>query len=66
MAAFDRHNEIVRRTAPKARLLEWRAADGWDPICKALGLPVPSEPFPRVNTTEEFQARVSAMAEQAR
>jgi hypothetical protein len=60
LAAFARHNEAVRRGVPRERLLEWRASDGWGPLCAALGVPVPEEPFPRVNTSEEFQARVEA------
>ena len=56
-AAFERHNADVRRRAPRPRLLEWQAKDGWAPICAALGLPVPDEPFPVTNTTEEFRAR---------
>ena len=57
MAAFERHNARVRELAPPGRLLEWRAADGWEPLCAALGLPVPDEPFPRANTREEWRAR---------
>jgi len=60
IAAFERHNQEVRRRVPKARLLEWRASEGWGPLCAALGVPVPDEPFPRVNTSEEFQARLAA------
>jgi hypothetical protein len=56
IAAFERHNAAVRKAVPRSRLVEWRAADGWAPLCAALGVPVPSEPFPRVNTTEEFLA----------
>lgn len=56
-AFYERHNEQVRREAPAGRLLEWRATDGWEPLCKALELPVPDEPFPRVNTREEWRAR---------
>jgi hypothetical protein len=44
--AYDRHVEQVRATAPAGRLLEWRASDGWAPLCRALQLPVPDEPFP--------------------
>jgi hypothetical protein len=58
MAAHDRWNDDVRRRAPKQRLLEWRAGDGWEPICRALGLDVPNEPFPLTNTSEEFRARI--------
>ena len=56
-AFYERHNAEVRRDAPPERLLEWRATDGWEPLCKALGVPVPDEPFPRVNTREEWAAR---------
>jgi hypothetical protein len=56
-AFYERHNEQVRREAPADRLLEWRATDGWEPLCEALELPVPDEPFPRVNTREEWRSR---------
>jgi len=55
-AAFLAHNDQVRATAPAGRLVEWRPGDGWLPICAALGLPEPAEPFPHVNTTDEFRA----------
>ncbi len=54
--AFVRHNEAVRAAIPPDRLVEWRPGDGWDPLCEALGLPVPREPFPHLNTTAEFRA----------
>jgi Sulfotransferase domain len=56
-AFYERHNEQVRREAPPDRLLEWRATDGWEPLCEALGVDVPAEPFPRVNTREEWRNR---------
>lgn len=55
--AYERHNDRVRREAPAARLVEWKPGDGWAPLCAALKLPVPDEPFPHVNTKEEFLAR---------
>ncbi len=54
IAAFKRHNALVRETIPAHRLLEWRASEGWEPLCNALGLPVPDMPFPYTNTKEEF------------
>lgn len=30
LAAFERHNAVVRARVPAARLLEWRASDGWE------------------------------------
>ena len=57
MAAYDRHNAAVRREVPPEQLVEWQPGDGWAPICSALGVPVPAEDFPHVNTTEEFVSR---------
>lgn len=56
-AAFDRHYADVRKRAPANRLVEWRVTDGWGPLCAALGVPVPDEPFPVSNTKEQFRAR---------
>jgi len=56
IAAYERHNADVRATAPADRLPEWHPGDGWAPLCAALGLEVPDEPFPHVNSTAEFRA----------
>ena len=56
-AAYERHNADVRATVPPERLLEWRATDGWGPLCEALGVDVPDVAFPVTNTTAEFRAR---------
>lgn len=58
IAAYERHNAAVRKAVPAERLVEWTASDGWAPLCRALSLPVPAEPFPHANSTEEFQARL--------
>ena len=60
MAAYEQHNAAVRRAVPPERLIEWRPSDGWQPLCDALGLPVPDEPFPQLNTREEWLARRSS------
>jgi hypothetical protein len=54
MQAYDRHNQAVRQAAPSQRLLEWTVGDGWEPICKALDLPVPDMPFPHTNQREQW------------
>lgn len=51
-------NEEVKRTVPAERLLVWEPKDGWEPLCAALDVPVPDEPVPHVNDSEEFVARV--------
>ena len=60
--AYERHNADVRATADPGRLVEWQPGDGWQPLCAALGVDVPGEPFPHVNTTEEFLSRRSEPA----
>jgi hypothetical protein len=54
--AYDEHNANVRATVPATRLVDWQPGDGWEPICRALDVPVPDEPFPHVNTTDDFRA----------
>lgn len=53
-AAYERHNAAVRQSVHVHRLLEWRAAEGWAPICRALDLPVPERPFPWVNRRRDW------------
>ena len=36
------------------RLLVFDVAEGWAPLCAFLNEAIPNEPFPRVNSTEEF------------
>jgi hypothetical protein len=58
VAAYERHNTQVRATAPADRLLDWKPGDGWGPLCEVLGVAVPDEPFPHVNSTAEFRTMV--------
>jgi hypothetical protein len=34
---------------PPERLHFFDVKDGWEPLCKILNVPVPDEPFPRIN-----------------
>jgi hypothetical protein len=56
--AYEAHNAAVRAEVDPARLLEWQPGDGWAPICAALGVPVPDDPFPHVNSTADFRAMI--------
>jgi hypothetical protein len=56
MATYERWNAEVRATCPPERLLDWNAKQGWAPLCERLGVPIPDEDFPRLNTTEEWAA----------
>ena len=54
---FNDWNAEVMRTVPAEKLLVFEAKDGWEPLCKFLGTPVPNEPYPRVNDSQEFNKR---------
>ena len=42
------------------RLLVLEVAQGWEPLCEFLDVPVPSKPFPRLNSREELGAALAA------
>ena len=52
--AHEEWKARVMRTVPKDRLLVFDAKEGWEPLCSFLGLPVPENPYPRVNSGEEM------------
>jgi hypothetical protein len=58
IATMERHNEEVKRTIAPERLLVWNVAEGWEPLCEFLEVPVPEEPFPHVNDRREFLNRI--------
>ena len=53
-AIFNAWNEEVKRTVPADRLLVFEVREGWEPLCRFLGVPVPSVPFPRSNDGDSF------------
>jgi hypothetical protein len=56
---FDEHNAAVEDGVASKRLLVYDVAQGWAPLCEFLSVPVPDSPFPKVNSREEMQARMS-------
>jgi hypothetical protein len=54
IAAYRRNNDRVRAIIPAERLLVFHVADGWEPLCRFLDVPVPSQPFPHHHTRKEF------------
>lgn len=57
-AAMERYNQEVIDTVPAERLLVWTPADGWEPLCRFLEIPVPQAPFPRLNDASAFADRI--------
>jgi hypothetical protein len=55
---YNEHNRRVIDTCPKEKLLVFEVSEGWGPLCKFLDLPVPKEPFPHLNDTQQFRTGV--------
>ncbi|MFY1692013.1 sulfotransferase family protein [Plantactinospora sp. WMMB782] len=62
LRVYADHNAEVRATVPADRLLEFDVARGWEPLCAFLGVDLPAEPFPLLNTTASFQGRLAEPA----
>ncbi|GAB5471321.1 MAG: sulfotransferase family protein [Rhodospirillales bacterium] len=58
-AVYERNSAEARASIPAERLLVYQVGDGWEPLCRFLGVPVPDEAFPRSNSTAEFNARLT-------
>jgi hypothetical protein len=57
---FQAHTRaVITRIAPE-RLLVYRVGDGWEPLCRFLGMTQPDAPFPCENSRAEFIDRVRA------
>jgi len=59
LSVYRAHNAAVKAELPPARLLVFEGTGSWTPLCNFLGLPIPDEPYPNINSTAEFQARVA-------
>jgi len=62
---FEAHGQAVVDAIPASRLLVYRAGDGWEPLCRFLDVPVPAEPFPRLNDTAWYRERMGLPAIEA-
>ena len=54
MAMREAHNAAVLREVPPERLLVFKVSEGWEPLCRFLGVDIPSTDFPRVNDAGSF------------
>lgn len=60
LAAFNAQEAAVKASIAPDRLLVFDVRQGWEPLCAFLGRPVPTGPFPRTNSKEEFFELVRA------
>tara|TARA_A100001037_G_C15137723_1_gene631999 strand:+ start:725 stop:1375 length:651 start_codon:yes stop_codon:yes gene_type:complete len=52
---FKAHIETVKQNIDPARLLMFEVKNGWEPLCSFLEKRIPDEPFPKINTRDEFE-----------
>ncbi len=62
---YDSHMREVVDTIDADRLLIWQASEGWGPLCRTLGVPVPDSGFMHHNTTADFVARINERNDEA-
>jgi Sulfotransferase domain len=51
----------VKRVTPPNRVHFFNVAEGWEPLCKILNVPVPDEPFPRINDKDQVQKDIQGL-----
>jgi hypothetical protein len=61
-AGYERWLTEVRAGIAPERLVEWQPGDGWEPVCQALGVPVPDLAFPHENSTADYVTRADTRA----
>lgn len=59
LSMYRNNIDAVRSAFDDDRLLTYTIGDGWEPLCRFLGKPVPDMPYPRRNSTADFIARFS-------
>ena len=52
---FHKYHEDVKAYVPAEKLLVYDVSEGWEPLCKFLGVPAPNDPIPHLNKRENFK-----------
>ena len=58
IAHYNQHIEDVQAAVPPDQLLIFSADQGWEPLCKFLGMPIPESAFPNVNDRTEIMKTI--------
>jgi len=61
IARYKAYVEEVKAAFPPERLLVFSVDQGWEPLCRFLGVPVPAEPFPNVNDRAQIKKVIAGM-----
>jgi len=63
IAGYHAHNAEVRQVIAPERLLEYEVKQGWEPLCKFLGVPVPDTSFPHANEQGQWKSILPMVSE---
>lgn len=56
-SSYNQHITWLKENVPENRLVFIDVRNGWEPLCKALDLPVPKDvPFPRINDSQAIDS----------
>ncbi len=61
IAHYQQHIEEVKSAVPADRLLIFSVDQGWEPLCKFLGVPAPKDAFPNVNDRTAIKKVIAGM-----
>lgn len=54
---FAAHTAHITRLVPAERLFVFQVAEGWEPLCRFLDVPIPhNQPFPKANDSPSYRA----------
>jgi hypothetical protein len=54
--SYNRHIQWLEESVPAEKLVFYDVRDGWEPLCRALNVPIPKDtPFPHVNDSEAIE-----------
>jgi hypothetical protein len=60
IGVYEAHNRAVQEQVPADQLLVFDVKEGWGPLCRFLGAPIPvDEPFPHLNDAAAFRQMVA-------
>lgn len=66
LSIYQKNIEEAQAAFNDDRLLTYTIGDGWEPLCRFLDKPVPDVPYPRTNSTDEFNALMAKLKEEGR
>ena len=59
IACYEAYAAEVKAAVPPEKLLVFTVTDGWGPLCRFLGVPVPDAPFPNLNDRAAIKKTIS-------